>query len=380
MTSPKRDGGPVLTRRQLNRALLERQLLLRRAEMPVEAAIEHLVAMQAQNPHDPYVGLWSRLSRFDPLALSRLIEERRAVRAVAMLRTTIHLLTARDWVALRPVLQAVQERGFWTGSPFGRRIRGIDVDAVLAAGREILDEEPRTAAALAKLLGARWPGVDATALSYAVRYLVPLVQVPPRGLWGRAGQPVLATPETWLGESVADDSLPDSMILRYLRAFGPASVMDVQAWSWLTKLREPMERLRPELRTFRAEDGRELFDVRDGALPDPDTPPPPRFLPQYDNVLLSHKDRSRIAGDASVWLRTTAAPDTVFTGGTFLVDGFLAGGWKVERDGERATLNLMPVRPLARADAAALEEEGVALLALLAADATARDVRFGEAP
>src|SRR3954465_2269035 len=188
MARPASSDAPILTRRQLNRALLERQLLLRRVAMPAEAAIEHLVAMQAQNPHDPYVALWSRLDGFEPGELSRLIEERRAVRAVAMLRTTIHLLTARDWLALRPVLQVVQERGFWTGSPFGRQIADVDVAAGLrlgralpraglGRGRAILDEEPRTAAALAKLLGERWPGADATALSYAVRYLVPLVQV-----------------------------------------------------------------------------------------------------------------------------------------------------------------------------------------------------------
>jgi Winged helix DNA-binding domain len=372
---------PILTRRQLNRALLERQLLLRRVAMPAEGAIEHLVALQAQNPHDPYVALWSRLEGFGPGEVSRLIEERRAVRAVAMLRTTIHLLTARDWLALRPVLQVVQERGFWSGSPFGRRIEGVDVDEVLRLGREILDEKPRSASALAKLLGERWPGADATALSYAVRYLVPLVQLPPRGIWGRGGGPVLATAETWLGQSVGTDATPDALILRYLRAFGPASVMDVQAWSWLTKLREPMERLRPQLRTFRSEDGRELFDVRDGALPDPETPAPPRFLPQFDNLLLSHKDRSRVAGESGVWLRPTAAPDTVFTGGTFLVDGFLAGGWKVERDGDRATLNVMPIAPIAAAaDRAAIEEEGLALLGLVAGDAASREVRFGEAP
>src|SRR3954451_18366233 len=105
--------------------------------------------MQAQNPHDPYVALWSRLEALDPLELSRLIEERRAVRAVAMHRTTIHLLTARDWLALRPVLQVVQERGFFGGSPFARRIAGVDVEEVLRVGREALDEKPRTASALA---------------------------------------------------------------------------------------------------------------------------------------------------------------------------------------------------------------------------------------
>jgi hypothetical protein len=126
---------PVLTRRALNRAILDRQLLLRRTAMPAEAAIEHLVGMQAQNPFDPYTALWSRLEGFQPEELSTLIAERRAIRAVAMMRTTIHLVSARDWLALRPILQIVQERGFRTGSPFARNLVGLDIDEVIDAGR-----------------------------------------------------------------------------------------------------------------------------------------------------------------------------------------------------------------------------------------------------
>ncbi len=368
---------PVLSRRALNRALLARQFLLERVTMPVEAMIEHLVGLQAQVPTDPYVALWSRIEGFRPEELSRLIETRRAVRATAMMRTTIHLLTVDDWLALRPVLQVVAERGFRTGSPFGRQLAGLDVEAVLDAGRALLAEKPRTIGELGRLLKARWPDRDATSLGYAVRLIIPLVQVPPRGLWGRGGQPVLATAELWLGRSVATDTAPDTMILRYLRAFGPATVMDIQSWCWLTRLAPAVDRLRPQLLTFRDDQGRELFDLPDAPRPDPDTPAPPRFLPTYDNVALAHKDRTRIYGELGNW--TVAGDDAinrVFTKGSVLLDGFVLGGWRLNRDGTGTTLVIVPLRPLAAADEPAVVAEGMRLLELVAADANARDVRF----
>jgi hypothetical protein len=357
-------------------------MLLRRVAMPAEQAIEQLVGMQAQNPLDPYVGLWSRLRDFDPGELAGLINERRAVRAVAMMRTTIHLLTARDWLALRPVLQVVQERGFATGSPFGRNLAGLDVAEVVAAGRALLDERPRAAAELAKSLKERWPDRDASSLSYAVRYLLPLVQIPPRGIWGRGGPPVLATAETWLGSPVGTNSAPDEMILRYLAAFGPATVMDIQAWCWLTRLGPIVDRHRSELRTFRDERGRELFDVPDGPLPDPDTGAPIRFLPQYDNLLLSHKDRSRVFGDAIGWPVPVDQIIQVFAGGSILVDGFVRAGWRIEREGRdgedagRVTLVVGPFAPLSAAERAAVADEGSRLLAFRAAGAVSHDIRF----
>ncbi len=378
MSSPRRarSGAPGLGRRALNRALLERQLLLRRAALPAEAAIEHLVGMQAQEPFDPYTALWSRLEGFQAQELADLLTERRAVRAVAMMRTTIHLVTARDWLALRPVLQGVQERGFRTGSPFGRQLAGLDLHEVLAAGRALLDAEPRTANAIGRLLQERWPDRDATSLGQAVRYLVPVVQVPPRGVWGRGGLPVLATAESWLGRSVGTETAPEAMILRYLAAFGPASVMDIQAWCWLTRLGPIVDQLRPRLRTFRDEHGRELFDLPDAPLPDPATPAPPRFLPTYDNIVLSHKDRSRIIGDPTGWSVAGGQFDAIFGRGSVLVDGFVGAGWRVERAGDRATLVVMPAVPLSSVDRGAVAAEAERLLAFLAADADDRDVRF----
>jgi winged helix DNA-binding protein len=318
--------------------------------------------MQAQVPTDPYLALWSRLEDFRPAELEALVTERRAVRGPLM-RTTLHLTTARDFLALRPVMQPVLERGFMTGSPFGRRLAGMDVDEVLAYGRALVEERPRTTAELGRLLQERWPVRDAASLSYAVRYLVPVIQVPPRGLWSRSSQPAWTTAESWLGEPLSSNRSPETVVLRYLAAFGPASVRDIQAWSWLTRLRLVVEGLRPKLRTFRDEAGIELFDLPDGPRPDADTPAPVRFLPQYDNLVLSHADRSRvIRDDFRRWL--LGAPNANFS--SVLVDGFGAATWKLVRASSGATLRIVPLEPLPKADAAAVEAEATRLLAFVA--------------
>lgn len=361
----------VLGRRALNRALLERQMLLRRRQLSAFETIEHLVGMQAQVPQAPYVGLWTRLEGFRADELSGLISDRRAVRA-SMMRATIHLVSAPDFLRLRPVVQPVLERDVYANATYGKeRLAGLDVDAVLHAGRTLMEERPRTAAELRSLLGPRWPGRDAAALAYAARGLLPLVHVPPRGLWGGSGPVAMTTAEAWLGRSVAHGRSPDDAVLRYLAAFGPATVADARAWSGLSGLREVFERLRPRLVAFRDESGRELFDVPGAPLPDPETPAPPRFLPEFDNALLSHAERTRIVPEEH---RRALFRDPFMRG--VLLDGFACGTWKMKRAPGRATLIIEPFGPLPERGRAALAEEGERLLAFAEPGAGAPAVRF----
>ena len=359
----------VLTQRALNRALLERQHLLERVELPAIDVIERLVGMQAQVPNDPYLGLWSRIEGFRTDELASLITEHRAVRATTLLRTTIHLVSARDALVLRATMQPVAERQ-WGYSPFARALAGVDVDEVVAAGRAMLAERPHTIGEIGKRLHERWPDHEAGDLGYAVRYLVGMVQVPPRGVWGRSGRPVLDTIEQWLGEPLAASPSIDDLVLRYLAAFGPATAKDVQTWSWLTGIGEVLDRLRPGLRTFRDEPGRELFDVPDGPLPDPEKPAPVRFLPEYDNLVLSHDDRSRVIDrrfGLDGWMR-----------GSILVDGFVRGTWRNDTKQGVVTLLIGLFPGVAHENRPEIEAEANRVLDFVAADAPSRQVRMQE--
>ncbi len=352
-----------LDRRALNRALLARQGLLSRTAMGTTEALEHLVGLQGQAPDAPYVGLWSRLEGFDPAELAGLIASRGAVR-VPLMRGTVHLVTAADALALRPLVQVVLERGFF-GQAFGHAVAGMDMDDLLGFGRALLAEQPRTRAALAPLLAERWPDRDPTAMAYAVSYLVPVVQVPPRGVWGSRGPAALAPLEEWLGRGLEPAPSLDAVVLRYLAAFGPATVADVQAWSGLTRLREVTDRLAPRPRSFRDEAGRDLLDLPDAPRPGADVPAPPRFLPEYDNVLLSHADRARVM-DAG--RRPPLPPGNGATMGTVLVDGFMRATWRVRRDRGAATLTVEPFERLSATDATGVAEEGERLLRFVAPD------------
>jgi Winged helix DNA-binding domain len=366
---PAATAATVLNRRALNRALLERQMLLRRVRRPAVEAIEHLVGLQAQVPNSPYVSLWTRLEGFEPDELSRLISDRQVVR-IALMRSTIHSVSARDCLALRPLVQPVLDRGL--KGAYGKRLAGLDLAAVAAAGRELVEEAPRTFSALGALLAERWPDRDPAALANAVRALVPLVQIPPRGLWGSGGRATHTSAEHWLGRSLDAAPALDDLILRYLAAFGPATIKDMQTWSGLTGLREVIARLRPRLLTFRDEQGSELFDLPGAPLPDPDTPAPPRFLAEYDNVLLAHADRTRILADEHrprVWAENGYLP-------TVLVDGFVAGTWKIARERTSATLNVELFKGLSKKNEAAVIREGARLLDFTDAGADAREVRI----
>jgi Winged helix DNA-binding domain len=367
VTSPR-----VLTVRALNRALLERQWLSARVRKTVPATVEHLLGLQAQSTMPPYVALWSRLEEFRAVDLSRLLLARCAVR-LAFWRSTIHLVTARDCLALRPLVQAALERGL-TSSQYARRLAKVDLAKLATEGRTLVEEAPRTTAELGALLAPRFPSSDAEALGYALRALLALVQVTPRGVWGQGGLPKCTTAEAWLGRPLARAPEPAALVRRYLAAFGPASAGDLQAWSGLPACKELVERVRAtlKLRVFLDEKGRALYDVPRAPLPDPDRPVPPRFLPEYDNAFLGHADRARIVAPAD----TPAMRAQNGFLSPFLVDGFVRGTWRVKSQHGRATLELRPTRRLAATERAALENEGLRLLAFLSPEASDRDARI----
>ncbi|MGW7412418.1 winged helix DNA-binding domain-containing protein [Streptomyces sp. NPDC054863] len=373
-TTPGR--GPVLGSRALGRATLARQLLLARAALPAEEAVRHLVGLQAQNTRPPYYSLAARLEGFDPRELSGLMASREVARIVTM-RSTLHTLTADDCLALRPLVQPVIDRELRV---FLQRLPGVDAARVAELARPFTAERPRPLKELRELLLKEWPDADPQALVTVARCTLPLLQATPRGLWGESGQVALTGSGAWFDRPEPELSpeeageLLDATVLRYLGAFGPASVKDMQTWCGLTRLRTAFERLRPRLLTFRDEHGTELFDLPDAPRPDADTPAPPRFLPEYDNLLLSHADRTRVVPPE--YKKRTWCGN--FTYCTFLVDGLLAGIWRLEESAkdDAATLTVEPFAALTRARRAEVAEEGARTLATLTS-ATSQDVRFG---
>ncbi len=372
------DNGPVagvpkiLSRRALNRALLARQMLLHPVKLSAAAAIERLVGMQAQAPNLPYVGLWARLQGFRPEELSELMRTRRAVRTTLM-RNTIHLVTTEDAFRLKPLFQPLHERGFFRGSPWGRDLKSMNPDALLGAGREIMGERPRTIADLAKLLAPRFPDHDPLSLAYGVRYMLPMVFATPRGIWQAGGPVSLTTVDAWLGRSTVPAITNDELVLRYLAAFGPASPADMRAWSGLA-MRPAFENLRPGLATFRDDHGIELFDLPRSPRPAPETPAPVRFLPDYDNILLAHSDRTRIMAPGQ---HLGLFSSNGIMKGSVLVDGFVRAGW-IPVQGKGATTLLVTAfeEPIRRQEKDAVTEEGLRLLVFLAPGDTHR-VEFG---
>lgn len=327
----------------LNRALIERQMLRERADDSALATIEHLFGIQAQEPKSPYIGLWTRIQNFRPQELEDLLTSRQAVRLLLM-RGTIHLVSAQDALGLRPHTQLKLDRELTSG-PFAKRLQGLDFDEVAEAGRKILDDTPQGTADAGKQLKQRWPDREHTVLGNALRNKLALVQLPPRGLWHQSGRAVCTTVENWLGRP--QQAMPiEELVLRYLRAFGPSTVMDAQQWSGLTRLAATFEVLRPQLVTFRNEAGKELFDLPDAPRPDPETPVPVRLLPEFDNILLAHADRRRVIADDRLSVVIGGKP-------TVLVDGYVVATWSVKD--RRITVDYIDKLPQSRQKAVAEE-------------------------
>jgi len=365
-------AGTVLTSRTLNRALLARQMLLARERISAETAIERLAGIQAQQVRPPFVALWSRLEGFGREHLLSLIRGRVAVRSVLM-RATIHLVTARDFVALRgaiqPALTAAMQRAV------GRHLDGVEMAEVVAVAREAFASGPRTFAELRRLLAARFPGSNERALGYAVRTQLALVLVPGQEEWGYRADADFALAGDWLGARASTTSETKLLLKRYLAAFGPASIADARAWSGLPGLQDAFAELRPDLQVFRDDAGRELFDIPESPRPPEDTPAPVRFLAEFDNAILGHASRTRIIADRH---RPRVITRNLLVPGTVLVDGLVAATWKLRVGRKDAVLEVKPFGRLTAAEKSEIAEEGDRLAAFLAPVVERRRLEFSK--
>ena len=372
-----------LSPRALNRAALHRQLLLDRAPLTALQAVGHLAGLQAQAPLAPYVGLWTRLAGFRHEELKELITERAVLRAHLM-RNTVHLVDAGDYLRFRPLYQPVLARHL--AGNFGKNLIGVDLAELAAVAADLLGQTPLTRVELGARLAPRWPDHDPASLAYAASHLLPLVQVPPRGLWGEPNhRAAFFLASAWLADrdssaspspppgldptSMMQSTMLEQLVLRYLAAYGPASVADAQAWSGLSRLREVTDRLGSRLRAFTGPDGADLLDLPDAPRPDPDVPAPPRFLPEYDNLLLSYAERSRVIPHRRP---VPLPPGHGATVGTLLIDGLWQADWKISQ----GVLEIEPFISLGPADRDAVASEGERLLGFAAPAIAVRDVRF----
>lgn len=358
----------VLTDRQLNRATLARQMLLERSDMGIAEATAFLLGLQGQVSEGPYQGLWSRLNGFTHEAMTALIVDRTLVRATSM-RATLHLHTADDLIGLREFVQPVVER-MWQ-SAFGKRRFGPNDKAkVRKAGVKLLDKSPMTSGELGKALQEKFPEGEPLAKAVLMQVAETLIQIPPTRIWGSGHSPVLTRVENWLPAPHKRPIPRETLVRRYLAAYGPASVNDMQAWCGMTKLGETFEALRPELVTFESSDGRELFDLPDAPRPDADTPAPVRFLPLYDNVYLGFDNRRRMLEENDmkrVNMLREFKP-------AVLIDGVISAGWVIEVKKGAATLNVEPYHKITKAQIREVETEGLAFLKFMREDATSYDV------
>ncbi|WP_422928704.1 winged helix DNA-binding domain-containing protein [Singulisphaera sp. PoT] len=360
----------TLSQKRLNRALLARQMLLEREDLPPLQVIERLVGMQAQQPQPPYVGLWTRLEGFTRPALSQLLHDRQVVRATT-LRGTLHLMTAGDYLAFRGALQPGLSAGM--RAILKERGEALDIPGLVAEARRHFDASPSTFTNLRAALVASFPDLDERAMGYAVRTHLPLVSVPDESAWGYRADTNFAVAEGWLGQAPSISERPHDLVLRYLAAFGPATAADVQTWSGLAGMKAVLEELRPQLQTFRDERNRELFDLPDAPLPPEDTPAPVRFLPGFDNVILSHADRTRIIADEH---RPRVTSKNLLVAPTILIDGVVAGVWKCTLAKKVATLKVTPFIPPSAAVKKQLTKEGEKLARFIEPEARSHAVEF----
>ena len=348
---------------RLNRATLARQMLLTREALPVAAAVERLCGMQAQEPRPPFVGLWTRLARFARRDLDQALHERSVVRGTLM-RGTLHLMSASDYAAHRLTLQPILTRAVGI---LGERAAGLEIEEVLPVARRLLAARPRTFSDLRAALAEMFPEVDERALGFVARMHLPLLMIPTDDRWSFPADSRFGLAEEWLGAPLVDDRGPRALLLRYLAAFGPATAADFQQWSGWHGMKSTVESMRPRLVVCKDERGRELFDLPEAPRPDAEIPAPVRFLPEFDNLLLSHADRTRVLPEA--YRRLVLGAKNGRIPATFLVDGFVAGTWRTERKRGVATLTLSPFAAVEAGVVADLEREGYELVRFVEDDA-----------
>jgi hypothetical protein len=334
----------VLTLRELNRALLERQMLLKRKRLGVQEAVERLCALQAQYSLSPYIALWSRLTGFQREQLTRALEGREVVKST-LFRITLHITSARDYpffaAAFLPAAQEMTARV--TPEQTAKLSRKVH-----AASKNPLTHEQLEALA-AEEMGGRW----------RTRILAPLLHLPPSGTWRFWGTPTLLGMKTWLGVDLPDrEEGAKRIVERHLAAFGPATQQDLLRFAGVRvgDLRPGLEQL--ELRAFRDERGRKLLDLPRAPLPDGETPAPIRFLPKWDSSILAYAppERTRILPEK---FRSTVIRKNGDVLPTVLVDGFVAATWNIDR---KRGLEIEPLRRLTKAERAEIDEEGERLV------------------
>jgi hypothetical protein len=315
-----------LTRRRLNRTLLQRQRLLERTDSTPEDLARHLVGLQAQENLPPYLSLAARVADLDPYAVTRALEERALVRLLTM-RGTVHLLVAEDALVLRPWTQPRMDQEARSSQSVGAA-REVDRDEFETALREVLADGPLPQRHLAEALGQRFPDFPPNGLGQLARVVAPLVQLPPRGCWKRSGGVVYDYVDRWTGGRLVppDDVDVERLVRRYLAAFGPATAADVTAWSGVTRL-GPVLAGMDDLVRHEDERGRVLYDVPDGRIAEEGVPSPVRLLGAYDNVWLSHAGRDRVTDPEkrTAWMGTNGG-----VANTLFVDGWLEGLWRVD--------------------------------------------------
>jgi hypothetical protein len=313
----------VLSTRALNRALLARQLLLERSTLPLTAALEQVGGLQTQYAPSGYIGLWSRLRDFRRDELTRALNERRVIQGT-LIRSTIHMVSAADW----PLFAAGSRnaRREWWLRVSRRETEGVDVEAIVRRVRSILADGPRRQAQILELLE---PEGDPRLAWRTAGQLIDMVRVPPSGTWEQRRADLYGLADDWVGASTLSEAEgQEHLVRRYLGAFGPAVPADIALWAGLPPKTVPSVLERLDLPTFRDERGRQLFDLPDMPLPDPDTPAPVRFLPTWEATLLVHARRTLILPEAyRPLIFNTKMPQSV---PTFLVDGAVAGTWRHE--------------------------------------------------